>query len=46
LDGGRVALVAGHDVDLVRLHLTVEPHLGLALDQTLGFCQVSGQAVQ
>jgi hypothetical protein len=24
-----------HDVDLVRLHLTVEPHLGLALDQTL-----------
>jgi hypothetical protein len=24
-----------HDVDLVGLHLTVEPHLGLALDQTL-----------
>ena len=27
--------MTGHDVDLVGLHLTVEPHLGLALDQTL-----------
>jgi hypothetical protein len=33
LNGGRVALVTRHDVDLVGLHLTFEPHLGLALDQ-------------
>src|SRR4051794_9471438 len=27
--------MTGHDVDLVSLHLTVEPDVGLALDQTL-----------
>ena len=27
--------MTGHDVDLVSLHLTVEPDVGLTLDQTL-----------
>src|SRR3954452_23782821 len=35
LNGGRVALVARHHVDLVDLHLAVEPRLGLALNQAL-----------